>query len=123
GQKSKLDALKIQLDGQQAEQAELKKELEVEYEELEHAELTLAEEQALIAAEAAVIEQAKKLAVQEKDRLEREAEEERKRQAALAQQQQGSNQTENQQVSRPTPSGSGYIRPVAGRISSEYGWR
>lgn len=141
GQRSKLEALKVQLDDQKAEQKKLKKELQAEYADLEEVELSLDEEQALMAAEAAVIEQAKNLAVQEKKRLEQEAErqrqEEAERQRKEAERQKqaaqsnssgkSSNQsTNNQQVSvspPPVASGSGFIRPVGGRVSSEYGWR
>lgn len=106
-----LEGLQAQLDEQKAEQSRLKKELEVEYAELEHAELTLEEEQELIAAEMAIIEKAKQVALEEKKKLEEQA---RQQQTASA----GGQQTQNWTVSN-----SGFIRPVAGRISSEYGWR
>lgn len=109
-QKNKLEGLKATLDIQKQEQASLMKQLEVEYAELEDAELTLAEEQQLMAAEAAIIEKARQLAIQEKERLEREA-------------QAQANAGGNGQKASVTPSASGFIRPVAGRISSEYGWR
>lgn len=120
-QQATLEGLKAQLDEQKEEQSELKKELEIEYEELEFAELSLDEEQQLIAAEAAVIEEAQKLAKQEKSRLEKEAAEARAKANANKQSNNNTNTTNNN--NNVTPSSSGFIRPVAGRISSEYGWR
>lgn len=107
-QKDKLENLKATLDQQKQKQKNLQEQLTAEYAELEEAELTIEEEQQLIAAEAAIIEKARQLALQEKQRIEQE--------------QAQANNGGGQQVSAQ-PSASGFIRPVAGRISSEYGWR
>lgn len=112
-EKASLDQLKAQLDEQKAEQDRLLKELKKEYAVLEEHELTLEEEQELIAAEAAVIEKAKQIALEEKRKLEEQA----------RQQQQAAVTNNSQQKQVVKVSNSGYIRPVAGYISSEYGWR
>src|SRR5699024_9398393 len=106
-ERNTLEDLKAQLDEQKAEQSRLKKELEIEYAELEHAELTLEEEQELIAAEMAVIEKAKKLAQDEKQRM------------------QQNNISTGSSDNRPnfTPGSSGFIRPVVGEVTSSYGYR
>lgn len=112
-QKNKLQSLKNQLDEQKDEQERLHDQLVIEYGDLEEENLSLKEEQQLISAEAAVIERAKQLAVQEKEKIQQE-------QARQAQQVSGnaSNQSPTVQAS-----GSGFIRPTSGRVSSEYGWR
>lgn len=112
-EKASLDELRVQLDSQKAEQDRLLKELEKEFAVLDDIELTLEEEQELIAAEAAVIEKAKKIAQQEKAKLEEQARQQQAKQQSSS----------NQQIQNVKVSNSGYIRPVAGRISSEYGWR
>lgn len=69
-EKEKLSDMKKKLEGQKKKQAKIKAELEKEFEGLEYAELTLTEEQALIAGEASALEQAKQIALSEKGNLE-----------------------------------------------------
>src|SRR5699024_8847179 len=102
---------------------------------LEEASLTLAEEEQLIASQAAVLAQAQEVAQTEKARLEEEerkrAEEERKRQEAARQAAQESKPAATAQAASgggssnpPTSvSSSGYIWPASGRISSGFGPR
>lgn len=118
GQKSKLDALKVQLDDQKAEQAELKKELEVEYAEMEQYELSLEEEQQIMAAEAEAIKQLKVLAEKEKAEL---IEKQRQEEERQRQQQQNGNETVNNNTSPPAIQGNGLLlRPVPQAINSPY---
>lgn len=69
-EKEKLADLKKELTSQKKKQAKIKAELEKKYEDLVFAELTLEEEEALIAGEASALEQAKQVAKNEKNRLE-----------------------------------------------------
>lgn len=109
-QKAKLEGLQSQLDEQVAEKERLKKELEKEYEELEEVELTLEEEQQLINSQAAVIEKAKQLAEEEKNKLQQQQ-----------QQQTTGNTTGNAQST--VKSSSGFIWPTSGKVTSGYGPR
>lgn len=104
-EKASLDQLRAQLDEQKAEKDRLLKELQKEYTVLDEIELSLEEQQELIEAQAAVIEKAKKVALEEKRKLEEESR----------------RQHQSQQVVKV--SNSGFIRPTAGVVTSEYGMR
>ncbi|WP_082233373.1 murein hydrolase activator EnvC family protein [Halobacillus massiliensis] len=141
-QKEDLESIKADLDAQMAEKEKLMKELEVQQEELHDHKMDLEEEEALLRDQEASIQKAMENAKGEESRIqeemERQAELERQKEEAERKKQQKSSSSSNSDSSSsssadsapaPAPkpaaasSGSDFIRPAAGPVTSEMGAR
>jgi len=130
-EKVKLVALKRELDEQSKQKERLLVQLQREEEDLREYEISLEDEQKIIAAQAAALEKAKQLAQQEKDRLvqlAKEEEERKKREEEERKNQPPESGNGGEHSSpppeAPVPSGDKiFLRPTTGPITSYYGMR
>lgn len=124
-EKEKLVSLKLELAAQSQERTNLLAQLQVEEEELREYEISLEEEQKIIAAQAAVIEKARQLAEKEKDRLIQLAKEEEERKKREEEENKaGDGEVDDGNTAPPQPSGDRFLlRPTTGRFTSGYGMR
>lgn len=122
-QKARLQSMKVTLDEQKDKQAQIKSKLAKAYEELEDYSYTLEDEAEIIAAEAAALEQAKKIAQNNLSEIERkEADERRKAESNSSSNTSSSSGTSGgSSGSTPSVGGKGYfIFPTSGYISSPF---
>jgi len=136
-EKGNLVALKEELDAQSQEKEKLLAQLQVEEEELREYEISLADEQSIIAAQASSLEKAKKLEEEEKARLVQLAKEEQERKEREEEEEEDNGDNNDGDPGNdnpgdgdgnvdapPPPTGDKiFLRPTTGRISSPFGMR
>lgn len=138
-EKNQLVSLKQELDQQASEKERLLGQLQIEQEDLEEYEISLEDEQRIVASQAAALEQARQLEQKEKARLEQLAKEEAKREEERKKEEEREKEEEDQGDSggggdetspptdnKPPPATDGnkiFIKPTEGRYTSMYGMR